>query len=98
MRGLSLSSVVSEPGRACRAVAPSSERRRVKTPVRARKENMKDTEIRLKFARQQVARLIRQRRKDLRDSVWRSDGKRSELQGQIQGLKLAAIWLRHATR
>jgi hypothetical protein len=59
---------------------------------------MNDTEIRLKFAHQQVARLIRQRRKDLRDPVWRSDGKRSEMQGEIQGLKLAAIWLRHATR
>jgi hypothetical protein len=59
---------------------------------------MNDGEIRLKFARQQVARLIRQRRKELRDDVWRSDGKRSELQGEIRGLKLAAIWLRHVTR
>jgi hypothetical protein len=59
---------------------------------------MNDTEIRLKFARQQVARFIRQRRNELRDDVWRSDGKRSEMQGEIQGLKLAAIWLRHATR
>ena len=32
---------------------------RVKTPVRARKETMRDQEIRLKFARQQVARLMR---------------------------------------
>ncbi len=70
----------------------------VKTPVRARKEIMNDGEIRLKFARQQVARLMRQRRKELRDDVWRSDGKRSELQGEVRGLKLAAIWLRHATR
>jgi hypothetical protein len=59
---------------------------------------MNDTEIRLKFARQQVARLMRQRRNELRDDVWRSDGKRSEMQGELRGLKLAAIWLRHATR
>jgi len=43
-----------------------------------------------------MARLIRQRRKALRDDVWRTDGKRSQLQGQ--GLKLSAIWMRHATR
>ena len=59
---------------------------------------MKDREIKLKFARQQVARLIRQRRKELRDDVWRTDGKRSELQGEIRGLKLASIWHRHALR
>jgi hypothetical protein len=59
---------------------------------------MNNQEIRLKFARQQVARLIRQRRKELRDDVWRTDGKRSELQGEVRGLKLAAIWLRHAVR
>ena len=71
---------------------------RVKTPVRARKEIMKDREIRLRFARQQVARLIRQRRNELRDNIWRTDDKRSELQGELRGLKLAGIWLRHATR
>jgi hypothetical protein len=59
---------------------------------------MNDGEIRLKFARQQVARLIRQRRKQLRDDVWRTDGKRSELQGELRGLQLAAVWLRHAVR
>jgi hypothetical protein len=59
---------------------------------------MNNQEIRLQFARQQLARLIRQRRNALRDDVWCSDGKRSELQGEIKGLKLAAIWLRHATR
>jgi hypothetical protein len=59
---------------------------------------MNDGEIRLKFARQQVPRLIRQGRKELRNDVWRSDGKRSEMQGEIRGLKLAAIWLRHAAR
>lgn len=59
---------------------------------------MKDGEIRLKFARQQVARLIRQRRKELRDDIWRTDGKRSALQGELRGLQLAAIWLRHAIR
>ena len=59
---------------------------------------MNDTKIRLKFARQQVARLIRQRRKELRDNIGRTDDKRSELQGELRGLKLAGIWLRHATR
>ena len=59
---------------------------------------MKDREIRLRFARQQVARLIRQRRNELRDNVWRTDDKRSELQGELRGLQLAGIWLRHATR
>jgi hypothetical protein len=60
---------------------------------------MKDQEIRLRFARQQVARLIRQRRTVLRGDVWRTDGKRSELQGELRGLQLrtafhimASLW------
>ena len=59
---------------------------------------MNHRETQLRFARQQVARLMRQRRNELRDDLWRSEGKRSELQGELQGLKLAAIWLRHAAR
>jgi hypothetical protein len=71
---------------------------RVKTPGGLEKDNMKDREIRLQFARKQVARLIHQRRTELRDKVWRTEGKRSELQGEVRGLRLAVIWLRHATR
>ena len=57
---------------------------------------MNDLDTRVRLVRQQVARLIRRKRNELREDIWRSYGKRSELEGELRGLRLAAIWLRHA--